>query len=105
MVRTVESSLQNQSNLVKIPQDQLERVCKKLAKSKETLVELEVLVRTQIDERGSMPMYKRAVWSIAKSKAAKVKRKLDTVCDELRNALGQFKTLGQETVLHDGSIN
>ena len=90
-VRTVESSLENPSNVVRLADDQLARVHRKLAKSKKTLAELEVIVRMQVGETGSMPEHKRAAWLMAKNKAAKVKRKLDTVYDDLRCALGQVQ--------------
>ena len=90
--RTVESSLQNQSHAIQIPQDQLERICNNLAKSKEALLEFEVLIRMQLDRTGPTPKYKHAAWMMAKKKATKLKRKLENVCDELRSSLGEFKT-------------
>ena len=93
IIRTVESSLQDHSNTTRIPQEQLKRVCNNLEKSKDALLELEVLIRMQVNQTGSTPKYRHVAWLMAKKKAAKLKRKLENVCDELRSSLGEFKTL------------
>ena len=96
MVRTVESSLETNSNQVQVPQKQLEHIWKELAESKEDLLELEVLIRIQIKERRSIGILDHAAWLVVKDKAANAKKKLNTVCEKLLGALGQMKTSVRE---------
>ena len=92
IVRNVEVSLRDQGHTERIPRYLRNAVCTKLQKARDILLELEVLTHIHFSDGGSVIKVKRVAWTLAKSKLEKLKKKLESVCEDLREVMGEYRT-------------
>ena len=98
IIRNVEVSLQDKEHTERLPAQLSESVSTKLKKAKDVLSELEVLTHIHFSEGGTTGKVKRVAWTLAKGKVEKLKKKLEGVCEDLRDVMGEYRTY----VVHDG---
>ena len=92
IIRNVESSLADRQSASRIPKLQLDHATDKLATANGVLLELKDFIQKHMLQQGSAVKVKRAAWAIAKGRIAKLKKKLESVCDDLHEALGEMRS-------------
>ena len=98
IVRNVEGSLQNQEHTERIPELLRDRVYTKLKKAKDVLLELEVFTHIHFTDERSTGKIKRVAWALAKGKVEKLKKKLESICEDLRDVMGEYRTYARSIV-------